>query len=77
VDTGIFYDGLPGLAKKFCARCPVRAECLVEGMTERYGIWGGYTPDERALLRRKQAIKEGRRAVTRRPVSLTEGNKPK
>jgi WhiB family redox-sensing transcriptional regulator len=36
-------------AKRVCARCPVRAECLAYAIThdEREGIWGGTTPAER------------------------------
>jgi WhiB family redox-sensing transcriptional regulator len=36
-------------AKRICARCPVRAECLHHALTvgERHGIWGGTTADER------------------------------
>jgi WhiB family redox-sensing transcriptional regulator len=41
-------------AKRICAGCPVRAECLDEGLraedSSRYGIYGGLTPDERTEL---------------------------
>lgn len=34
----------------YCLGCPVRLECLEEGMVERYGVWGGTTPKERRKL---------------------------
>lgn len=36
---------------EYCVPCPVKAECLEEGMKERLGIWGGTTPKERMKLR--------------------------
>lgn len=43
-------------AKRICARCPVRTECLDEGLraedSSRYGIYGGLTPAERTELER-------------------------
>lgn len=41
-------------AKAICARCRVREACLGKGMGEHHGIWGGLTPRERRVLRRKQ-----------------------
>ena len=47
------------LAKGVCSRCPVKAECLEFALAtdERYGVWGGMTPDERV------AYKRGRRSA--------------
>ncbi len=42
------------VAKAVCGRCPVRANCLsyaLEAMPE--GIWGGTTPEERLVARRR------------------------
>lgn len=41
-------------AKQVCRRCSVRDRCLeyALGSSERHGIWGGYTEDERKKLRR-------------------------
>ncbi len=36
-------------AKAICNTCSVKAECLTQGLTERHGIWGGLTEDERKL----------------------------
>lgn len=43
-------------AKSVCASCAVRPECLEHALTtdERYGIWGGMDPSERARLRRSR-----------------------
>lgn len=47
--------------KVMCAQCPVRAECLEQGVWgfETWGVWGGATERERKLLREKW-LKEGR-----------------
>ncbi len=39
-------------AKAICARCRVRRACLAEALAapERYGVWGGLTPEERERL---------------------------
>ncbi|MGY3555501.1 WhiB family transcriptional regulator [Williamsia sp. R60] len=39
-------------AKAVCVHCPVQNECRSHALTagEPYGIWGGTTPKERALL---------------------------
>lgn len=41
-------------AKKICAVCPVRAECLAYALAhdERFGIWGGLSERERRRLKR-------------------------
>lgn len=53
----------PGLAlaRSFCFRCPVRAECLASSMAAedgsaemfRFGVWGGTTGPQRASLWRR------------------------
>ena len=44
-------------AKRICAVCPVKAECLEFAITnnEQFGVWGGLTPREyrKIYLRRK------------------------
>jgi WhiB family transcriptional regulator, redox-sensing transcriptional regulator len=42
-------------AKKICARCPVRAQCLeyALGNDLRFGIWGGLSEQERRRLQRE------------------------
>jgi WhiB family redox-sensing transcriptional regulator len=41
-------------AKRICAGCDVRAECLEYALTfdERFGIWGGLSERERRRLKR-------------------------
>ena len=41
------------IAMDLCTKCPIRTNCLTEGMKEEnldYGIWGGLLPGERILL---------------------------
>lgn len=44
-------------AKRVCAVCPVRAECLEYALRrdERFGIWGGLSERERRKLKRAGA----------------------
>lgn len=37
-------------AKAICKECPVRELCLEEGLTEEFGVWGGYDELERQAL---------------------------
>jgi WhiB family redox-sensing transcriptional regulator len=53
-----FYSPAAGSiadAKKVCRGCPVRQQCLDDALRrgDRYGVWGGLTPRERARLRRR------------------------
>lgn len=34
-------------AKEVCSQCPMRRDCLADGMNEGWGVWGGYTKPER------------------------------
>jgi len=44
-------------AKRICAGCPVRIDCLDHALSrgEASGIWGGTTERERRHLRRRRA----------------------
>ncbi|HEX9123092.1 MAG TPA: WhiB family transcriptional regulator [Actinomycetota bacterium] len=48
-------------AKAFCARCPVREECLEYALRirEPHGIWGGMNEFERRQLLRDRALQAG------------------
>ena len=50
---GIQREAREAQAKAVCAGCPVSAPCLDSAMTtgERYGIWGGLSPEERRARR--------------------------
>lgn len=43
------------LAKQICSECPVRIECLTWALKndEEFGIWGGFSPKERRLIKRR------------------------
>jgi hypothetical protein len=50
-ETGPVYDAQVIAAKRVCAGCPVRPECLTEALVRiPYGIAGGLTEDERRTL---------------------------
>jgi WhiB family transcriptional regulator, redox-sensing transcriptional regulator len=48
-------------AKKICARCPVRAACLDDAVTNgiRFGVFGGAGEDERQAMRRTYLRQSG------------------
>jgi len=43
-------------AKKVCASCPVKSECLEFALatSEKYGIWGGKSERERRQIRKQR-----------------------
>lgn len=55
VGDGAYAREMTEIAKQACLSCPVRAECLRRALEtgERYGIWGGMTPEERRDLARR------------------------
>lgn len=55
MDPDLFFPGMGDRrgthrALAVCAACPVRDECLEEGLHERYGVWGGMAPRQRRRL---------------------------
>src|SRR5438270_80471 len=52
VDRAKRARGREAAAKAVCAPCPVLRECLDWALhtQERWGVWGGTTPEERAEL---------------------------
>ncbi len=64
VDPEIFFPprgdmGFP--AKRVCARCPVRAECLAEALEtdDRFGVRGGLSERQRRALRGRKSPQSG------------------
>jgi WhiB family transcriptional regulator, redox-sensing transcriptional regulator len=58
VDPDIFFPEKgesPAAAKRVCASCEVRAECLQDALdrNERFGVWGGLSERERRILARQ------------------------
>lgn len=69
------------IARDICNRCPVRKPCLLEGMQNEFGIWGGWSADHRQQLKKKIAFlnTDARLAIIdyaaeRGPVMLNERN---
>jgi WhiB family transcriptional regulator, redox-sensing transcriptional regulator len=66
LDSGIFFspdgergrerDAREARAKAICARCPVIGPCAAYAIQhdERYGVWGGLSERERAVLWRQR-----------------------
>ncbi len=59
-------------AKRVCAACEVRADCLQEALDrgERFGVWGGCSERERRALAREA---EAMRRAGRRPACPRHG----
>ena len=54
-------------AKRLCHSCPVRPQCAAHALEvgEEYGVWGGFSENDRGLLREvgwRDAVDGGRRA---------------
>lgn len=58
-DPELFFSdfGTYDTARKVCAFCPVRAQCLQEALeqNETFGMRGGLTPTERRQMQRRVA----------------------
>lgn len=60
-DTEMFYPAVgypgPAAAKAVCHGCAIRSQCLEYALAngERFGVWGGLSPQERRRLRRSRA----------------------
>lgn len=53
-DKGSGTSAEERMAKRLCLACPVLKECREWGMRhELYGIWGGMSPRDRMVARRK------------------------
>lgn len=60
LDTNIFFPSMPNHdkgprpdiwapARAVCGVCPIQSRCLNDHMRERFGMWGGTTPEERGI----------------------------
>ncbi len=54
---GAFNRQQTKTAKSICARCPVQLKCLTWAIDSgaEYGIWGGKSEDERAVMIRNRS----------------------
>src|SRR4029434_5287962 len=64
-DPEVFFTEKGGSsreAKRICADCPVRIECLNYALRrdERYGVWGGMSERERRRLKRMGSCNRGK-----------------
>lgn len=55
-ERGPERDRREAQAKAICRSCPVKLQCgnYAIGNAERYGIWGGFSEEERAAERRRR-----------------------
>ena len=49
LDTDV-PDNYYAIGREVCHRCPVWEKCLDAGIDEKWGMWGGLTPQERTVL---------------------------
>ena len=56
-----FGDAHPR-AKRICAACPVREDCLTAGLVELHGYWGGESMRSRARIAQHRRIDAQRAA---------------
>lgn len=67
-DPDLFFPEIPGTlnrqARDVCAHCDVREQCLAYALEndERYGIWGGLSPNQRSRLRNSTTNPKGNEA---------------
>ncbi len=62
-DPEVFFPERGGStkeAKRICAECPVRTDCLELAIDndERFGVWGGYSERERRKLKQQRRSAE-------------------
>lgn len=57
------------VAKSLCDRCGVKAECLDYAIltAEKWGMWGGLTPKERAAEKRRRERRRRQEWLTENP----------
>lgn len=72
--TGSYYS-----ARDICAQCPVRRECLESALdnNEQFGIWGGFSPNERKIIRRSRELylrREAKRKTAPAPAAIDRRN---
>lgn len=51
---------LYAIAKRICEECPVSGFCLEIGLDEKWGMWGGLDPIERAKLAKSPKLPKDR-----------------
>jgi WhiB family redox-sensing transcriptional regulator len=76
LDPELFFPhGASQEARRVCARCPVRVDCLDYAVAhrERYGIWGGRSERERRRLGSRSA---GRPRRSTAPAPLAADGRP-
>jgi hypothetical protein len=42
-----YLERVTEVRESYCGQCPVRVECLRDGLLEEFGMFGGLTQDER------------------------------
>jgi Transcription factor WhiB. len=67
------------VAKRICATCPVRTQCLTHALTypEAYGIWGGLNEHELVAERCRRGLKPAPRSDYHRLITCAGCNNTK
>lgn len=53
-EPGVATEPEVAAAKEVCRDCVVTAECLEDGLYERFGVWGGMSLNERRAERKRR-----------------------
>jgi WhiB family redox-sensing transcriptional regulator len=66
-------------AKKICAPCPVKQQCLEHALNvpEYYGVWGGLSEEERAVILKRRGVWKSGHINTREIERLVGYRRPK
>jgi len=69
-EAGVHGGNHLAAPRKLCLECPVRYECLEEGIDEPFGVWGGHSPSQRrrisSMLKKGSSLIEASQFIDQR-----------